>query len=48
MTQSATNTTPTGPKCQKEKGRTALWRAVSEVVGKQRQAPPLQSELSAL
>jgi hypothetical protein len=27
---------------QKEEGRTALWRAVRSVVGKQRQAPPLQ------
>ncbi len=42
MTQLATDTTPTGPKCQKKEGSAALWRSVSEVVNSQRQAPPLQ------
>jgi len=40
MTQLAIDTTPTS--CQKEEGRTALWRSVRSVVNSQRQAPPLQ------
>ncbi|MEN8221395.1 MAG: condensation domain-containing protein, partial [Pseudomonadota bacterium] len=34
--------TDTSPSCQKQEGRTALWRSVRSVVNSQRQAPPLQ------
>ncbi len=42
MTQLAIDITQNYPLCQKEEGRTALWRSVRSVVNSQRQAPPLQ------